>query len=144
MGKRAGQGLGPSPRARRSMKDETAQVGGRGSSVHLEQIVQVVARERLGAARIFAEYGGDEVLLLLLQLQDLFFDRARGDQAIHGDDLLLTDAVCAIGRLNFDRGVPPRVEVITVSAAVRLRPEPPALRLIRNTGTVGSLWKRSM
>ncbi len=48
-------------------------------SIHFEQVVQVVARERLGAARVFAEYGGDQILLLLLQLKDLLFDRAGGD-----------------------------------------------------------------
>ena len=34
--------------------------------------------------------------------------------------------------------------VFTVSAAVRFKPEPPALRLIKNTGMVGSCWNRSM
>src|SRR5688572_7435078 len=56
-------------------------------SIQLEEIVEVFARELLFAALILAQHRRDEVLLLLLQLQDLLFDRAGRHQAVDGDDL---------------------------------------------------------
>ena len=57
------------------------------------------------------EEGAGQALLLPVELDDLFFDRVLGDESIHGDGALLADAVGAVGRLRFHRGVPPRVEV---------------------------------
>jgi hypothetical protein len=65
-------------------------------SVHLEQVVQIGARELLRPAAVLGEHRGDEFLLLFLQLQDLFLDRSGRDQAVDRDDLLLADAVCAV------------------------------------------------
>jgi hypothetical protein len=44
--------------------------------------------------------------------------------------------------LRLGGGVPPRVQQEHNSAAVRLSPSPPALRLIRNRRQRGSVWKR--
>src|SRR5690606_25406831 len=81
------------------------------TSLDVEQLVEVALREVFGAAGVLFHHGGDEVFLLLLELEDLLFDRASRDQAIHADDLLLADAVRAVRRLIFDGRVPPRVEV---------------------------------
>src|SRR5262249_46157045 len=83
----------------------------RTTSIDLEQIVQVFLRQALRPAGVFTEDGGDEILLLLFELEDLLFDRARGDQSVDGDDAVLPDAVRTIRRLIFDGRVPPRVEV---------------------------------
>src|SRR4051812_9029102 len=83
----------------------------RDGSFHLEQVVEIISRQSLCSAGVFTEHGSHEILLLLLELQDLFFDRAGGDEAVNRDDLLLADAVSAIGGLVFDGGVPPGVEV---------------------------------
>ena len=53
----------------------------------------------------------DELALLSAELEDLLLDRALGDEPVGRDDLGLADAVRAVGRLVFDGGVPPRVEV---------------------------------
>ena len=70
--------------------------------IETEQLVDVLAREALCATSILRQYARNKISLLLLQLQDLLFDRSR------------------------------------CNAAVKLRPDPPALRLIKNTVTVGS------
>ena len=44
-------------------------------------------------------------------MQDLFLDRVARDQLVGGDDARLADAMGAIGRLRFDRRVPPRIEM---------------------------------
>ena len=70
-----------------------------------------------------------------LQGFHLLLDRAEGDEPVNEYRLRLTDAVGAIRRLLLNGGIPPRIVMKTVSAAVRLSPVPPALRLTRNTGT---------
>ena len=45
-----------------------------------------------------------------MQLEDLFFDRVAGDEAVGDDRFLAADAVGAVDGLRFDGGVPPGVE----------------------------------
>jgi hypothetical protein len=42
--------------------------------------------------------------------EDALFDGVGGDEAVDGDGAVLADAVCAVGGLLFDGGVPPGVE----------------------------------
>ncbi len=46
-----------------------------------------------------------------MKFKDLFLDRVFGNQTINRHRSLLADSMGAVGRLVFDRGIPPRVEV---------------------------------
>src|SRR5690606_17498618 len=81
------------------------------ASVDAEEIFDVRRRELLGSALIGFEHGGDQVLLARLELGDLLLDGSGGYQAVDGNDLLLPNAVCAVGGLVFHGGVPPGIEV---------------------------------
>ena len=47
----------------------------------------------------------------MLQVERPFLDGATGDELDRGDDVFLADAMGAVGRLRFDGGIPPRVEM---------------------------------
>ncbi len=53
----------------------------------------------------------DEFTLLVLEVEDFFFNGAAGDELVTGDDAGLADPVSAIGGLGFDCRVPPGIEV---------------------------------
>ena len=53
----------------------------------------------------------DKVPFVGMQLQDLFFDRILGNQAIDGDGSRLADPVGTVRGLVFDGRVPPRIEM---------------------------------
>ena len=84
-----------------------------------------------------------EAGFLGLQLLDAFLDAAGADELVDEYGFVLADAVGAVGGLVLDRRVPPGVQVEDVSAAVRLRPVPPALREMRKLGGRPSAWKAS-
>ena len=75
-----------------------------------DEVNQFVRREFGGLVGAFEE-ARDKVALGSVELEDLFFDRVLGHEAIDRDGAGLADAVGAVGRLIFDGGVPPRVEV---------------------------------
>ncbi len=83
-----------------------------------------------------------QIAFAILQGEDFFFHCAFGQQLVHEDGFVLADAIGArrslfFGTAGFHHGS----KWMTVSAAVRLRPVPPALRLMRNSGT-SPFWKR--
>ena len=74
----------------------------------VEQLFEIDLGQLLRTTDILSEDGADELALLFGQLENLFFDRPLGDETVRGDHTRLTDAVGAVGRLIFDRRVPPR------------------------------------
>ena len=72
------------------------------------QIVLVQLPLALAAA---VEYAPGQVGLGLLQLLDLLFDAATGDQFVDEYRLVLADAVGAVAGLGFGGRVPPGIEV---------------------------------
>src|SRR6185436_1832895 len=78
-----------------------------------------------------------------LELQDLLFYGVAGDQAVGEDGPRLADAVGAVDGLGFDRGIPPGIEEVDVVGGGRLRPSPPAFRLIRKSALPASDWNLS-
>ena len=71
--------------------------------------------------------------------RDALLDGALRDQAEDQDALLLADAVRAVGGLALDRRVPPRVVVDHRVGRGEVEPVPPALRLMRRSGTSARL-----
>ncbi|WP_173878246.1 hypothetical protein [Singulisphaera sp. GP187] len=67
---------------------------------------------QLGSVRVQDRVG--KVALLLLELEDLLFDRVPADQAVREHALGLADPVRTVDRLRFHRRVPPRVEQVHV------------------------------
>jgi hypothetical protein len=58
----------------------------------------------------FVEERRGKLALLLVKLDDAFFDGARRNQPIDRDGASLSDAVGAIGSLRLNRRIPPRIE----------------------------------
>src|SRR3569833_731901 len=63
---------------------------------------------RAGAFRIMA---ARECVLVGLQLQNSFLDGALGDELVDKDRFVLPDAMCPVGRLRLDGGIPPGIVV---------------------------------
>jgi hypothetical protein len=57
-----------------------------------------------------------EAAFLLDDRVDFFLKRAAADELVDEHVLLLTDAECAVGRLVFDSGIPPAVEMNDVGS----------------------------
>src|SRR5690606_39020408 len=75
-----------------------------------EQQVRIVARQVLQQRTFVAEHRLDQLPLAFLQFEHPLFDRAATRHAIRVDGLLLANAMGAVDRLLFDRGIPPWVQ----------------------------------
>src|SRR5512133_3503225 len=63
----------------------------------------------------------------MMQLDDSFLNRSRGDQPIHGHRAGLPDAVSSVRRLLFGSWVPPGIEVNDVISTGQIQSEPTRL-----------------
>lgn len=74
-----------------------------------QQEFDILLSEFAGCGAVtFPEHGG-ECALLVLEGEDLFLDRAPGDQPMNEHRFGLANAVGPVDGLPFDRGVPPRI-----------------------------------
>src|SRR2546423_15499184 len=80
------------------------------ASLLRQQHLQVLRRELAQDAVFFRNDGVGEGAFVVLEEEDLFFDRVARDKAIREDAAGLTDAVGAIDGLRFGGGVPPWIE----------------------------------
>src|SRR5699024_2559042 len=73
--------------------------------------------------RVVLGQRSEHLNLLLLQRQDLLFNRALRDHAINHHILVLADTVCTIHRLGFNRWVPPWIQQEHVISLGQCQPE---------------------
>ena len=74
-----------------------------------EERAHILGRDRRGGELALADYRIEERGLRGLQLHDLLFDRALGDQPVHVHLPLLADAVNTVHGLLLGGRVPPRI-----------------------------------
>src|SRR5437867_3854494 len=101
---------GPPSRARWSSRDSATAAWCQPPDLRFgEQHLEIAALERAGEAVLADDVAG-QGRLLLLELPDLFLDRALGEHAVGDDGAILADAMSAVDRLGLDGRIPPRVE----------------------------------
>src|SRR6188768_4026277 len=85
----------------------------------LDQLIGADASDGIAVV----EQSTRQLALGSMHLDDAIFDAVLGDQPVHRDRSLLTDAVCAIGGLCLHCGIPPWVEVNHVVRGRQIQPE---------------------
>src|SRR5262249_41389383 len=107
-----------------------------------QQKFQVVFGERAREAAL-AEHVADQLGLALLQVPDLLFDRADGEQAVRDHRAVLADAVRAVDGLCFDGGIPPRIEEHHVRRGGEVQPRAAGFERDEKDARIGIVLERS-
>ena len=76
-----------------------------------EEFLDVFPVEGGGELFFVAEEALQEIAFAVLEVEDLFLDGAAGDELVTGDNVLLADAMGAVGGLAFNGGIPPGIEM---------------------------------
>lgn len=105
----------------------------------LEEEFEIFGAEARPARVPFREEAVGQVFLSRLERQDFLFDTPGNNQLVHEDRFVLTNAMRSVGRLRFDRGIPPWIIVNDRIRRCQIEPRTSRLEADQEEGDFAAL-----